>query len=128
MTDRLMGWGFPFRIRTGGGVERAEDFAKVEADLRHLLASGTGERAMLRTYGAGIRHRLQEPNAAPMHALLRHDIEQSLRRYMPHVRLTVPVTVSADGAELIVTLEYTVHPRDAVRRLTVALQPAGERP
>ncbi|MER7728959.1 GPW/gp25 family protein [Streptomyces sp. NPDC096323] len=128
MTDRLMGLRFPFRIGPGGGVERAEDFAKVDSDLRHLLASRTGERVMLRTYGAGVRNRLQEPNTAPMQALLRHDIEQSLRRYLPHVRLTAPVRVSAADGQLTATIEYTVHPRDEVRRLSVALQLPGERP
>jgi phage baseplate assembly protein W len=124
VTDRLMGLHFPFRI-AGGGVLRSEDFDKIEANLRHLLASRPGERPMLRTYGAGVHHRLQEPNAAPLRALLRREIEQSLRTYMPEVRLTAPVSLSADEERLTVTIEYAVHPRDVVRRLDLQLGRTG---
>jgi phage baseplate assembly protein W len=128
VTDRLLGFGFPFRIAPGGGVLRAEDFDKLEANLRHLLTSRPGERPMLRTYGGGIHHRLQEPNAAPLRALLRHEIDRSLRTYMPEVRLTAPLTVSADGERLTVTIEYAAHPREVVRRLRLELGSTGPVP
>ncbi|MFF0445267.1 GPW/gp25 family protein [Streptomyces sp. NPDC004609] len=128
MSARLMGLRFPFRIRPGGGTERAEYGEKIDADLRHLLTSRTGDRVMMRAYGAGIGQRLQEPNTAAMHALLRHDIERSLRRHLPEVRLTAPLELSPAGGELTVTIEYTVASLDTVRRLTLPLRPPEERP
>ncbi|MGW4229495.1 GPW/gp25 family protein [Streptomyces sp. NPDC004980] len=127
MTGRLMGLSFPFRIDPEGSVGRAEDLEKIELNLRHLLANRCGERVMLRGYGAGVQHRLQEPNNAPMHALIRHDIEQALRRYLPQVRLTAPITITSAAGQLTVTLTYTIHPGEPVRRLSVAI-PQAERP
>ncbi|MFI6289871.1 GPW/gp25 family protein [Streptomyces sp. NPDC051018] len=128
MSGRLMGLRFPFRIRPGGGAEQAEYEEKTDADLRHLLASRTGDRVMMRAYGAGLDQRLQEPNTAATHALLRHDIERSLRRYLPGVRLTAPLELSSEGSELTVTIEYTVASPATVRRVTLPLGPPGEGP
>jgi phage baseplate assembly protein W len=131
VTAPLMGWAFPFRIEPpgddglGGGIARAVDFAKVEANLRHLVLSRTGERVMLRGYGAGVHHRLQEPNTAPLRTLLRHEIEAALRRFMPEVTLAAPPALSAAGDRLTVVLTYAVRPRDVVRRLEVELGPGA---
>ena len=61
MTEPLAGFAFPFRI-AGGRVDRAEGSEKVEHNLRHLLSTRLGERLMLRGYGGGVHHHLQEPN------------------------------------------------------------------
>ncbi|WP_067463982.1 GPW/gp25 family protein [Actinomadura macra] len=120
MTGRLMGPAFPFRIESGG-VARAVDDDKVEADLRHLLAGRAGERVMLRDYGTAVPARLQEPGSASLAPLLRRDIERALGRFMPEVRLTAPVRVVVNEERLTVVIEYVVRPYDVVRRLELGL-------
>lgn len=112
----LQGFAFPFRIRAGG-VGRAAGMEKIEQDVIHLLSTRLGERVMLRNYGGGIYHRLQEPNTNTLHALVKHEIEQALRTFLPDVRLTAPLRLVAEEGQLTVTLEYQANPADVVRRL-----------
>ncbi|MFC0597822.1 GPW/gp25 family protein [Streptomyces palmae] len=121
------GMRFPFRIHPGGGTARVADLERIDTELRHLLASRTGDRVMLRDYGAGVDHRRQEPDTAALRTLLRHDIERSLRRYLPQVRLVSPLTLSSVGDVLTITFEYTVVPLGAARRLTLPLDRSKER-
>jgi phage baseplate assembly protein W len=119
MNERLTGFAFPFRIR--GSVERTSDFAKVEENVRHLLSTRLGERVMLRTYGGGLHQRLQSPNDATLRALVKHEIEQALRLFMPEVQLTAPLRVTSKEEELSVVIEYQANPREVVRRLQFTL-------
>lgn len=111
----LAGIAFPFRV--AGGVRRARDFEKVAQDVRHLLGTRLGERVMLRGYGGGVHHRLQSPNDATLRALVRHEVEESLRVYMPGVELVAPIRLFAAEEALTVSIEYRADPGDIVRRL-----------
>ena len=119
MNERLTGFAFPFRIN--GSVKRASDFEKIEQNVRHLLSTRFGERVMLRTYGGGLHQRLQSPNDATLRALVKHEIEQALRLYMPEVQLTAPLNVTSNEAELRVVIDYRANPREVVRRLQFTL-------
>jgi len=119
MSTQLEGIAFPFRIERG--VNRARGFDKIEQNVRHLLSTRLGERAMLRAYGGGVHHRLQEPNDSTMRALIKHEIEQALRAFMPEVRLTAPIRISASESEMTVVVEYMADPQDVVRRLTLQI-------
>lgn len=116
----LLGFAFPFRI-AGGGISPASGFDKIEQNVRHLLSTRLGERVMLRTYGGGVHHRLQSPNDATLRALVKHEIEQALRLYMPEVQLTAPIQLSSDEEELTIIVEYVADPRDLVRRLELQI-------
>ena len=120
MNRSLSGFGFPFRI-VEGGVSRANGFEKIEQNIRHLLGTRLGERVMLRTYGGGVHHRIQDPDDATLRALIKHEIEQALRSYMPEVQLTAPIQVIAREAELTVNIDYRADPNDVVRRLELQL-------
>jgi phage baseplate assembly protein W len=120
MDEQLRGFAFPFRIR-GGSIARAQGFEKVAQDLRHLLSTRLGERPMLRTYGGGVHHRLQEANDSTLHALIKHEIEQGLRIYLPAVQLTAPIQVISLGEELTVTIEYRANPRAMIDRLELRI-------
>lgn len=116
MSAPLSGIGFPFRILRGG-VAPARGVDKLEQDLRLLLSTRIGERVMQRAYGGGVHRRVQDPNDAALRALLRHEIEQALRMYMPEVQLTAPVrVVAAREEQLTVVIEYAAGADDAVRR------------
>lgn len=116
----LLGFTFPFRIQ-GGGISRTAGFDKVEENLRHLLSTKLSERVMLRTYGSGVHYHLQAPNDTTLRALIKHEIEQALRIYMPEVQLVTPIRVRGEEDELLITIEYTADPQDVVRRLDLQL-------
>ncbi|KAM3090255.1 GPW/gp25 family protein [Phormidesmis sp. 146-35] len=116
----LMGFAFPFRI-TNGGIERSQGFDKIEDNVRHLLSTRLGERVMLRTYGGGVHHRLQAPNSTTLGALIKHEIEQALRTYMPEVKLTAPIRIRTVESELSIVVEYTAAPQDVIRRLELQI-------
>jgi phage baseplate assembly protein W len=126
VTDRLSGLAFPFRLKDGS-VRRAEGFDKVQDDVRHLLSTRLGERTMLRGYGGGVHHRVEDPNDETLAALVRHEIATALRSFMPDVQLTGPITTETAGHELVVRLEYSADPTAVVRRLEIAL-PVGQVP
>jgi phage baseplate assembly protein W len=117
MRDQLTGVTFPFRIL--GGIARSTDGAKIADDLRHLITTRLGERVMLRTYGGGAHHRLQEANDSTLRALMKHEIEEGLRVFMPEVELVAPLRVTSREEELTIVIEYRADPRDVVRRLEI---------
>lgn len=114
MDEQLTGVAFPFRVF--GGVARSSGLAKIEENVRHLLSTRLGERSMLRDYGGSLHRRVQSPNDATLLALIRHEVEQSLRAYMPEVQLTAPLRLRASEAELTVVVEYRAGPQEVVRR------------
>jgi phage baseplate assembly protein W len=116
----LQGPAFPFRL-AGGHVVRSAGPQKVAEDLLQLLGTRLGERLMLRGYGCGVHHRLQEPNDHTLRTLVRHELEQALRTYLPTARLTGPIRLLFREGELVVALDYAVDPADVVRRLEVTL-------
>jgi hypothetical protein len=115
MTGRLEGFSFPFRIESGR-TSRTEGFDKVKEDVRHLLSTRLGERPVLRTYGGGVHHRLQEPNDSTLAALVKHEIKQALRTHLPDVKLVGAVGVEAEEADLHISFDYVAYPDDLVRR------------
>lgn len=116
MTEALVGFAFPFRI-SNGSVKRAAGPEKIAQDLHHLLITRLGERPMLRTYGGGLHHRLQEPNDSVLQAIIGHEIEQALMTYMPDVRLTGPIQLTSREGELEVVVFYQADLDGIVRRL-----------
>ncbi len=119
MHERLVGFAFPFRIN--GGVTRARDDKKIGANLRHLLSTRLGERVMLRAYGGGVQSHLQAAHDATLRALIRHEIEEALRIFMPEVKLAAPVRMSASESVLTITVEYRADPHDVIQRLELRL-------
>jgi phage baseplate assembly protein W len=110
------GIAFPFRL-AAGRVLAATGPEKVAQDLRHLLATRTGERTMLRAYGGALHHYRQAPNDATLRALFRHEVEQAIRVFLPEVRLTGPIGVAAEEALVRVTLHYALDVDATPRRL-----------
>jgi len=115
----LSGSAFPFRIL--GGLARSSGGDKIADDVRHLLSVRVGERMMLRAYGGGAHHRLQEANDTTLRALLKHEIEEGLRVFMPEVELVEPLGVSGREEELTVSIVYRADPMAMVRRLEIRI-------
>ncbi|MFE0250671.1 GPW/gp25 family protein [Streptomyces sp. NPDC059010] len=116
----LGGMSFPFRIE-GGRVARRAGAGKLADDLRHLLSVRPGERVLLRDYGGGVQHRLQEPDDGTLRTLIAHEIEQAVRTRLPEARLTSPVRLRRDGHQLVVSFDYVPDPAGLVQRFELPL-------
>ena len=116
MSEPRSGLAFPFRLASGR-VRRASGADKIAQDLRHLLATRTGERLMLRGYGGALHHYRQAPSDATLRALFRHEVEQAIRVFLPEVRLVGPVSVTGDDGLVRVTVHYALDGEAGPRRL-----------
>lgn len=130
MSERLVGFAFPFRVADAdvppgtprtAGVARSVDADKVRDDVAHLLGTRIGERLMARSYGGGIHGLLQEPSTTTMRAIARHDLQQALRLFLPELRIVSPIEVSGEESELRIAFDYAADPRDIVHRLEVTI-------
>jgi phage baseplate assembly protein W len=93
------GFGFPFRFDPlSGGIAWAEGPEKLHDNVMHLLQTTPGERVMRRTYGAGLRDLVQDPNDDVLRALAQHRIGQAIAENEPRIR-PQRITVQADSAD-----------------------------
>jgi phage baseplate assembly protein W len=121
MTELRSGIAFPFRF-LGGRLAGAQGMEKVRDDLRHLISTRLAERPMLRGYGGGVHRHVQDPNSGTLRALLRHELEQAIRLFMPELRLTAPIQVLGRESELTVIVEYRADPRIGGQRLELRIR------
>jgi phage baseplate assembly protein W len=130
VSERLTGFAFPFRVADAdvppgtprtAGVARTVDADKVRDDVAHLLGTRIGERVMARTYGGGVHGLLQEPSTSTMRAIVRHELQQALRLFLPELRIVSPIEVTGDESELRVAFDYAADPRDIVHRLELVI-------
>jgi phage baseplate assembly protein W len=111
---------FPFRV-AGGRIAVSDGPRKVSDDLRHLIATRSGERLLRRDYGSGVHHGLHEPDDQTLLALLRHELEQAIRVHLPQVQLLGPVRMRPGAEQLRIEFDYTVEPGGAAARIDVVL-------
>ncbi len=116
--SELIGVGFPFRI-VDGGVRMSRGDQKIRENVRHLLAARKGERVMRRRYGGGAHEAVHEANDQTMRALLKHEMQEALREFLPQVELAAPIAVTGSGSEIRVTLQYRASPDAIVERLEI---------
>lgn len=119
MTERR-GVGFPFRV-VDGGVRLSQGDQKLRENVRHLLAIRKGERVMRRNYGGGAQNAVHEANDKTRRLLLKHDLEEALREFLPQVELAAPVEVTGSGSEIRAVLLYRLLPEGAVEQLEIAV-------
>jgi phage baseplate assembly protein W len=124
------GLAYPFRIDPmGGGVAWAEGREKLRDNLMHLLQTNPGERAMVRTYGGGLRDLVQDPNDDVLRALAQHRIGRAIADAEPRIELQV-VSVDADRtdaarATLVASIAYRVRRTHQADLATLNLRVGG---
>ena len=107
LTDRSFlgtGWSFPptFR-REWYGVEMLSDEFDVHSSIRIILATITGERIMLPTFGCNLQPYLFEPMNAPNIAMIEKIVKDALVIHEPRIiveDLVSKVLQDPDGLEI----------------------------
>lgn len=99
MTAEPRGFAIPFRIARGGGVAVEEGPEKLRDNVVHVLLTGLGERAMRRTYGAGLRQLLHDPINDALLSIVQHQVLKAIAHAEPRVEVTlVRVRAHREGA------------------------------
>ncbi len=124
------GFSFPFRIAPAaeggsGGVAWSEGREKLRANLMQLVQTNPGERVMRRSYGAGLRDVVQDPNDDVLRALAQHRIGKAVAATEPRIQMQRVNVVSdrsdAAGATLVAEITYEVRRTHQPGLITVSL-------
>ena len=104
------GMSFPPRIGPDGSIVWSSGELNVRECICTILRTRPGERVELPGYGCGLDRYLYEPNTVATLRLISEDIQQSVSRWEPRVRLDeVTATLNpADARAVDVTIAYTL--------------------
>ncbi len=98
-----------------------------KANIRNLLLTQKGERVMQPDFGTNLRGILFEPMSENLPELIRSDIQQSIKKWLPYVVVdTVDVVVSDDGVVKVDVLFTTKSDPDTLDSVTFGFHRAGE--
>jgi phage baseplate assembly protein W len=121
MSEEIRGLAIPFCIDPEtGSVVQASGYDKLKQSLTHVLLTGAGERMMRRSYGAGLRQLLHDPNNDALRALVKHQIGRAITRWEPRVQVQ-NVTVSQQDGELYAEISYVERRTRQPQRLSVPI-------
>lgn len=103
---------FPFAdSQKGYFLEMTKENKKaIKSDLMHLLLTNKGERLYMPDFGTNLKKYLFEPNIESVSADIRSELQTSINKYIPNLKIdTLTVTPSDDNEHSVfVKLEYTV--------------------
>jgi len=114
-----VGWGFPVRRGTGGGVATARYEDDIRESIHIILGTNPGERVMRPDFGAGLNAFVFEPVNMTTMQRLRTRVEESLIDWEPRIDV-LAVDVGTNGRErnrLDINLEYRVRTTNSTHNL-----------
>lgn len=125
MSEEIRGFSIPFRIDPAtGGVVQESGAEKLKENIIHILLTGTGERAMRRKYGGGIRQLVHDPNNEALRAIIQHQIAKAIGEWEPRVLLQ-SVTVALQEGILMAELRYVIRRTQQPQSLSVPIGLGG---
>ncbi len=106
------GWSFPptFR-RQWYGVEMLSEDADVYSSIGIILATITGERVMLPTFGCNLQPFVFEPMNVPNIAMIEKIVKEALVIHEPRIiveELASELLQDPEGSRLEVTIHYSI--------------------
>lgn len=121
------GISFPPRVGPDGAMAWSAGETNVRECICTILRTRPGERVGLPTFGCGLDRYLFEPNTVATLRLITADVQQSLTRWEPRIRLDdVTATVNpADVRAVDLTITYTLVATWARERLQMTLTGEG---
>lgn len=103
IADQWLGTGLRFPIRPDavtGALPRVAGMDRIRQSIEQILDTEPGERIMLPEFGCGLRRYLMEPNTLTTRTAIAKDVEGSLRRWEPRIRLTEVAVRAGEEPEL----------------------------
>lgn len=112
MAETFINIQFPFAdSQKGYFLEMTKENKKaIKSDLMHLLLTNKGERLYMPDFGTNLKKYLFEPNIESTSSDIRSEIQTSINKYIPNLKIdNLTVTPSDDNEHSVfVKLEYTV--------------------
>ena len=121
MSSTIQGIAFPFAVdgRTGG-VATASDSEKLRQNLKQLLLTRVGERAMFRSYGGSVSGLYQENINDGLIAVAQHQVAKAMMQFEPRV-VPQEITVAVREGQLFLVVRYLQPDTPALQQTTIPL-------
>lgn len=121
--DDVRGPAFPPRIDAGtGGFAMAAGVEKIRQDLRVLLTTRLGDRALARDYGTRLPSIVHDPNDDILADVAVRQTEEAVLRWEPRITVTsIDIEREPDLGEVHLALNYRLIPEQTAGRLVVPL-------
>jgi len=113
------GWRFPMGVNGSGGIAMTKGGDDIDASIRVILATATGERVMRPEFCSSIHDVVFAPNNPTTHGLIAFYVQEALNRWEPRIDVT-GVNAQADIVEpgrVIVNIQYQVKATNDERNL-----------
>lgn len=107
------GLAFPVEVTEGQGVAFAAGREKVRQAIWIVLDTEPGERMMRPDFGCGLRRFLMRPNSAATRSQIAREVELSLSRWEPRIRLAEVAVAPGDDPSLVLIGVRYMHRRDS---------------
>jgi len=121
------GWTFPPRVDERGRIALATGTDEIEAAMRFILLTATGERVMRPEFGCRAWEYLYEPMNPNTLGLIETAVEEALQRWEP--RVTIESVVASEDltreAVVAVDVTYSVKETNDRRNLVVPYYEIG---
>lgn len=114
-----VGWQFPMRINSRGGLSYSSNEQKIEESIWIILSTAKGERVMEPNFGCGIHDYVFAPNNAGTRGSIAYEVQAALTEFEPRVNLeSVRVESFPDSDNrLLIYVDYRVRTNNAKRNL-----------
>jgi phage baseplate assembly protein W len=122
------GISFPPRVGPDGRMVWSAGELNVRECICTVLRTRPGERVEMPAFGCGLDRYLHEPNTVATLRLITEDVQRSLGRWEPRIRLDdVTATVSpVEPRAVDVSISYTLVATGVGASLQLTLSPDGE--
>ncbi len=122
------GISFPPRVGPDGALVWSAGELNVRECICTILRTRPGERVEMPAFGCGLDRYLYEPNNVATLRLISEDVQQSLARWEPRIRVDgVTASVSpADSRAVDVTIGYTLVATGIRERMQLTVSGSGE--
>jgi phage baseplate assembly protein W len=104
------GWGFPPTFyREGNGVAMLTEEADVHSSISIILATITGERIMLPTFGCNLRPYIFEPMNVPNIAMIEKIVKEALVLHEPRIIVeNIDSVPDQNTGVLSINIQYSI--------------------
>ncbi|MEB3216070.1 MAG: GPW/gp25 family protein [Nostocales cyanobacterium 94392] len=114
-----VGWKFPIRVNTRGGLSYSSNEQDIEESIWIILSTAKGERVMEPNFGCGIHDYVFAPNNPGTRGSITYEVQAALAEFEPRINLeTVRVESYPDSDNrLLIYVDYRVRTNNAKRNL-----------
>jgi uncharacterized protein len=114
-----MGWAFPLRIDSRGGLALSANENVIEESIRTILGTAKGERRMRPNFGCDIHTLIFAPNNSTTWGLAAHYVEEALGWWEPRIEVTrvEPRPDPDDPSRIAIHIEYRIKSTNDSRNL-----------